>query len=65
MNYLGLVVDITTECSQIDFQLDSQKDCFMYQKSLDAESEHFYVFDERISTCFSFDPRDEKKRPLY
>lgn len=65
MSYVGLRINITDECADICEsneinELFSQKDCF--KNNIKGV---YYAFDDRVQTCFSFDPRDEKKAQLY
>lgn len=65
MSYVGLKINITAECEDVCqgaevTPLLKQKDCY-------TGNYHgvYYAYDERVQTCFSFDPRDENRVPLY
>jgi len=71
VSYTALKLNVTEECMDIcskpgrSISLNSQLDCANYIiKTYQTTSGFYYAYDERVQTCFGFDPRDELKRPL-
>ena len=63
VSYTGLVLNLEEECQDIceyqQFELTKQSDCQHW-----TGQDTYYAFDERVQTCFSFDPRDQDKLAL-
>ena len=75
MSYVGLAIDLEDECVDIceeasseEFSIWQQSDCLKNAGRLYGDEKvegYYYAYDDRIQTCFSFDPRDELRIPLY
>ena len=64
--------DIKDDCQDVcdgnqKVQLDTQDDCksFVQNYTSNAEIVNHYILDDRVKTCFSFDPRNAERYPLF